>query len=195
MGLDISVYKILKKKGNSNYSIKLYDDNLEYKNDFPQWTKAFESFQTLKFYDWDKFKEITGIDISKYDCLEQCISKEESYMLLFPTDVEKPRYEDYNDYEEYNKELSKHSIKINFDDIPTFKKRVKVLWRKEVGYQRKGLNGKFYDDYEDGKIGYYVWTKEELERYKKEYAIEPDIFQRNIIDEFTEGEDVVTFDW
>ena len=62
----------------------------------------------------------------------------------------------------------------------------------ELLFNEKGID---WNDYEDGKIGYYVWTKEELERYKKEYAVEPYEFQRNIIDNFTEGEDVVTFDW
>ena len=105
------------------------------------------------------------------------------------------------------------SIKIDLEKVPLKEKSIKVLPIEEVGYQRKGLNGKFYDDYEAGKIGYFVWTKAELERYKEEYCDEPyeyvypngeksgDMiypkldFQRHIIDHFTEGEDCVTFDW
>ena len=104
-------------------------------------------------------------------------------------------------------------IKIDLKKVPTYEKKIKVLYYDEVGYQRKGLNAKFYDDYENGKIGYFVWTKAELERYKQEYCDEPheyiypngtksgdmvypkENFQRNIINNFTEGEDCVIFDW
>lgn len=65
----------------------------------------------------------------------------------------------------------------------------------------------------DNKIGYFVWTKQELERYKKEYCDEPyeyiypngeksgdiinekEMFQHNIIDKFIEGECCVCFSW
>lgn len=104
-------------------------------------------------------------------------------------------------------------IRLNEEDIPRFEKEVNVLYGEEVGYQRKGLNGNFYDDSDDGKIGYFVFTKAELERYKDEYCDEPheyvysngektgimmypkDDFQKNIIDPFVEGEMFVTFDW
>ena len=75
---------------------------------------------------------------------------------------------------------------------------MKVLYTEEVGYQRKGLNGKFYDDYEEGKIGYYVWDKKELERYKQDYCDSDeakDNFQHNIIDKFVDGEYVARFSW
>lgn len=104
-------------------------------------------------------------------------------------------------------------INLNEKDIPTFDMEESVLYGEKVGYQRKGLNGKFYDDYRDGKIGYFVFTKAELERYKDEYCDEPyeyvysngeksgemvypkDNFQKNIINHFVEGEMFVTFDW
>ena len=104
-------------------------------------------------------------------------------------------------------------VKLNTKNIPTFDKEEDVLYGTEVSYQRKGFNNKFYDDYDKGRIGYFVFTKAELERYKDEYCDEPyeyvypngeksgemiypkDNFQKNIIDHFVEGEMFVTFDW
>ena len=63
------------------------------------------------------------------------------------------------------------------------------------------MNAKLYQDYRDGKIGYFVYTLEELKRYKEEYCVtEEDFdykehFQKQIIDKFKEGECVVSFDW
>lgn len=87
------------------------------------------------------------------------------------------------------------------ESIPTCTKRNTVVYWVEEGYQRKGLNAKFYQDYRDGKIGYFVYTLDELKRYKDEYCItEEDFdykehFQKQIIDKFKEGECVVSFDW
>lgn len=72
-----------------------------------------------------------------------------------------------------------------------------ILYYEEIGYQRKGLNDKFYEDYRNGKISYWVWTKAELERYLQEY-VEPDMkehFQEYIINPFVEGFCGVSFDW
>lgn len=87
------------------------------------------------------------------------------------------------------------------ESIPTYTKRDTVAYWLEEGYQRKGLNGQFYQDYRDGKIGYYVYTLDELKRYKEDYCITEEnfdykeYFQEQIIDKFVEGECVVSFDW
>ena len=87
------------------------------------------------------------------------------------------------------------------ESIPTHTKRNTVAYWIAEGYQRKGLNGQFYQDYRDGKIGYYVYTLDELKRYKEEYCTTEDDFdykehfQKQIIDKFVEGECVVSFDW
>ena len=117
------------------------------------------------------------------------------------------------DIDEYYKQLGLHSIEINLDKVPVYDKEISVIFYEEIGYQYKGLNSKFYEDYENGKIGYFVWDKKELQRYKKEYCdkvheyvfpndkksgeiAHPKFdFQRNIIDNFKEKECCVTFDW
>ena len=208
MGLDICVYKIKKKtaeevKKNENESFfRLTNDDTEYSNPHPEWTKKFEVEYTQTYYDWEKYKEESGIDIDEYDWAGESYGEEGCFLFLNPKGEE-----DNGDYEGIGK------IKIDLEKVPTKEKVIKVLPREEVGYQRKGLNSKFYDDYKNGKIGYFVWTKAELERYKDEYCDEPyeyiypngtksgemvypkDNFQKNIINKFTEGEDCVIFDW
>ena len=93
---------------------------------------------------------------------------------------------------------TKERVNIDLNKVPTYNKTISIIGYEEVGYQRKGLNGIFYDDYEKHKIGYYVWSKKELERYKQDYCNSDDEkkdFQENIINKFIEGECCVTFDW
>lgn len=186
MGLDITVYRI--KKLGENFD-KENDDffTLDEKSNFPEWTKKFVTKLEQEHYDWDKFKEQTGIDI---DTLEWC-------------------YTDYgeDDIVSYYTDADGNDVVIKNSEIPTRKQMDDVIGIEEIGYQRKGLNSKFYEDYDNGKIGYFVWTKAELERYKQEYCDEKasyyngeeysprDNFQRNIINNFEEGKDCVTFDW
>ena len=130
-----------------------------------------------------------GLDITVYK-----ITKEETkhYFSLIDDDL------NYcNNFPEWTKEYkddNSNVLEINFNDVKEKKIRIKVLYKEEVGYQRKGLNNQFYDDYIVGKIGYFVWNKEELMRYKSDYDNEPEVFQRNIIDNFKEN-CVCTFDW
>lgn len=178
--------------------MSLVDDAGNYENDFPEWTKAFESDQTENWFDWQKYKEQTGIDLDQCDWHGEEYSERGCFMTVSPKGVEC---------------TDETKIEIDLEKVPTYEKALKVLFYSEVGYQRKGLNGKFYEDYEAGKIGYFVWTKAELERYKQDYCDEPyeyvypngeksgkmvypkDSFQKNIIDNFVEGSDCVTFDW
>ena len=170
MGLDITVYKITKEE--TKYYFSLIDDDLNYCNNFPEWTKEYETEIEETFDDWDEYKERTGIDVYDYHISMIC-----------------------GDFMEcYHKDDESNVLKINFNDVKEKKVKIKVLYREEVGYQRKGFNTQFYNDYDDGKIGYFVWNKEELMRYKTDYANEPEAFQGNIIDNFEEN-CVCTFDW
>lgn len=198
MGLDISVLRIQKKSEGQDSYLRLVDDSGNYENDFPEWTKAFEQDQTESWFDWQKYKEQTGIDLDQCDWHGEEYSERGCILTVSPKGVEC---------------TDETKIEIDLKKVPTYKKALKVLFYSEVGYQRKGLNGKFYEDYKAGKIGYFVWTKAELERYKQDYCDEPyeyiypngkksgkmvypkDDFQKNIIDEFVEGKDCVTFDW
>lgn len=200
MGLDISVCKIVKRKQNepTDRVFRLVDNNAEYQNPFPEWTKEFEVDYEQGYYDWDKLKEEQGININDYEYGGEEYGPKGCFMRFNPKG------------EEYSKDKE---LVLDIEKIPVKKKMIKVLPYEEVGYQRKGLNSKFYQDYDNDKIGYFVWTKAELERYKEEYCDEPyeyvygngeksgemiypkEDFQRNIIDNFIEGECCVTFDW
>ncbi len=202
MGLDITVYKITKEE--QKYYFKLCNDDLEYVNSFPEWTKKLESTKSIEFYDWEKYKEQTGIDVEQYIFLGSECGPNGSFMELWPMSAGPvPRASDYKigedeyDWDSYDLLMNTYKIKINLDEVPILKKDCQVLYKEEVGYQRRGLNGKFYKDYDDEKIGYFVWTKAELERYKEDYCEEDmkEYFQKNIIDNFVEGECCVTFDW
>ena len=214
MGLDICVRKIVKEK-TDDYMRLINDDGQYCNNEFPKWTREFEQEVVEDWYDWDKFKEESGIDINECDWHGEEYSERGCFMRVSPKGIELPKWDEkkYKDYEEFEAEENKIMITIDLEKVPTKKVAVKVLYYKEVGYQRKGLNSKFYNDYREEKIGYYVWTKDELNRYKEEYCDEPyeytypngeksgNIvnpklnFQRNIIDSFTEGEDCVIFSW
>ena len=217
MGLDISVNRICKKKDskNDNY-FRLIDNDGNYKNEFPSWTKEFETSITESWYDWQKFEKESGIDLNNCEWLGETYDKNGSFLSVCQKGIKMPEWnngEGWKDFDEYLEARDKLIINIDLDKVPIYEKEIKVLYYEEVGYQRKGLNKLFYDDYENGKIGYFVWSKEELEKYKKDYCDEPyeykypngemsgklvypkDNFQRNIIDKFEEGKDCVTFSW
>lgn len=177
MGLDITVYR-LKKLGdvkNENDSFFTLDED----SNFPDWTKEFISKREQDYYDWEKYKEESGIDVIALQWCGESYGDEGCFMYLTDKDDEEV-------------------IKIDLEKVPSRKQIDNVIGREEVGYQRKGLNGNFYADYNANKIGYFVWTKSELERYKEDYCDTEESkedFQHSIIDKFEEGKDCVTFDW
>jgi len=217
MGLDITVYKIVKEE-RENY-FRLIDENGDYENKFPAWTKKFENERVEHWYDWEKFKRETGIDVKNCRWLSESYTEEGCFMDLWPNEAGKlPEYEDFkkedgtHDFDAFEKARSEHVIKVDLEKVPLYEKKVRVLYKEEVGYQRKGLNSLFYADYRAEKIGCFVWTKSELVRYKRDYCdnkkeyIYPSgkssgsylypkrDFQRNIIDNFGKH-CCVTFSW
>ena len=187
MGLDIYVRKLTERPKRHYQCFRMIDDDLNYDNNgFPEWTRKFEKETTKRFYDWNKYEQRTGICLKDLDVLCETYDGNKATM----------RVRNRNTNQEFDIDLNK---------VPTKGVPIKVIYYNEVGYQRKGLNPKFYSDYREGKIGYFVWTKAELERYKDEYCDDTpyfegrenakDDFQHNIIDKFTEGEDCVIFDW
>lgn len=221
MGLDITVKRILKEPKYKDDYLRLLDNDGNYcRNEYPDWTIPFEQDKEEEWYDWEKLKQETGLDINECEWHGESYGTEGCFMKLWPKSAGKyPTPTDFLDedgkcdYDKYQAVVSEHLIVLDIEKIPTYKKVIKVLYCEEVGYQRKGLNHKFYEDYDKGKIGYFVWSKAELERYKQDYCDEPykyvypngketdtmiypkDNFQRNIIDNFIEGECCVTFSW
>lgn len=198
MGLDISVYKLLKYSDQNTKDkgyFRLVDPDGNYNDrEFPSWAINLKSVNTEKWYDWDEYKKETGFDLNSYDWEGEEYSSKGCFMNL-------------------RKKKTNKLVTIDLEKVPLKEVPVYIIGRKEIGYQRKGLNGKFYEDYRSGKIGYFVWTKAELERYKQEYCDDPyeyvypngtksgeiiypkENFQKNIIDPFIEGECCVIFSW
>lgn len=197
MGLDICVYRLRKAtdldKKNKNY-IRLIDNNGEYNDlEFPDWALKLKTEHTEQWYDWDLYEKQTGISIKDMQIVSFGPNKDGIYTLTF-------------------KDKNNNYIEIPRNSIPLYDKNIFIIGEEEVGYQRKGFNYKFYEDYRSGKIGYCVWSKKELERYKEDYC-EPSYeynqfygkklgtmspkeeFQKNIIDKFIKGECYVCFDW
>lgn len=214
MGLDISVYKLLKERPSDKKDpeyFRMIDDDGNYdRRGFPEWTKDYENVVTEEWYDWDKYKEQTGFDIDQWQTAMECYGPD-GYAEMYPASMVAPEYdEDHPEVsDKFWDEVEKVKVKVYWRDLPKKTVEIKVIYRDEIGYQRKGLNDQFYKDYNDGKIGYFVWTKDELERYKKDYCGEDHVseydrhyictpkrdFQEAIIDTFVEGECCVCFDW
>lgn len=190
MGLDIYAYKIVDHPSEDYFS--LIDDNGYYDNrEFPNWTKRHEKTKMEKWFDWDKYKKMTGIDMN--ECEIACISY--GYMIVkSKSDIS--LYKKHKSYRVIDY-FGEKRIKIYTQKVPTKRIGVKVIYRKEVGYQRKGFNNTFYEDMCSGKISNYVFDKETLLSYKEKYCKEDykEYFQKWIIDKFIDGKCIVFFSW
>ena len=215
MGLDIMVYKIRKTapKNKSKEYFRLIDNDGHYKNDFPKWTKAFEKTKTETWFDFAKYKEQTGIDTDQLYVWEEYYGGlDNGYIMFYPKEIGDEEPDKDAPQDEVDKWIDKveaNLIKVMVKDVPTKKVKIKVLYREEIGYQRKGLNAKFYEEHKDACGDYIAWTKEELEHvldvgcdedhksdYDRHYICTPKAdFKENIIDPFVEGECCVWFNW
>lgn len=175
MGLDITLYQV-KKYDEENDDSHIY---VEEGDSYPEWTKELEIETTIQLYDWDKYNKENNINSDDYQWHGESYDENGSFLHL-------------------KNKKDKTILKINLDNVPTYSEKVKVLGLSEIGYQRKGFNEKFYDDYTKGLLSYYVWSKSELLRYLDEYCESETSkikFKTNIVDKFIEGEHCVSFDW
>lgn len=183
----ISLYKIINlddRPINSEYDdfVRLIDNITDYNfadYGFPAWVKRFYTPYKDELYDWEKYKEQTGINVPSLECVA-----------LYGNSDMKP-VADFIDKEN-------NKVTIELDNVPLYYKDITILCYNQLAYQEIEFNDKFLEYYETVKkieSGFYVWTKKELEQYKNEYCVldEKDRFQKYIIDKFTEGEDCVCF--
>lgn len=78
--------------------------------------------------------------------------------------------------------------------------KVSVIYFKEVGYQRKGMNSKFCNDFENGKAYLKIESVKNVYKYLHAdhiHSLEElqQNFQINFIDNFIEGESVFYASW
>lgn len=196
MGLDICVRKIKHKADISkdlqyyadDYSyISLYDTNNDgsiitpnFRN-IPKWALKMAETKSEKFPDWDKLKSINGFDINEYDFLLMSSNDNNEYIA------------------EFENKKSKKKYYCLVDSIPPKYVDVKVIYyeKYDIGYMRRGMNKNFYKDAESGIVKDYVWEKDELYKILDKY-VENDskeLFTKNIINTFKDGETVAIFSW
>lgn len=187
MGLDIYVRRIIKPNkrsiNNEDY-LSMIDDDYNYCDKrFPLWVHKFETTHIEELYDWRAYNQKYNIDINEMEWCRSGNDDEGAYCHWFIKDSSI----DSNEY-----------IKVKDDDIPISEKEIKIICYKEISYQRKGLNNKFYDDVENGIIDTLVWTRKELDKYMLKYCDSneaKEMFKSNIIEPFIEGKDCVYFSW
>lgn len=187
MGLDIYVRRIIKPNKRSIHNdeyLSMVDDDYNYCDErFPSWVHKFETTHVEELYDWNAYNQKYNVDINTMEWCASGDDEEGNFCYWFIKDPDK----DINE-----------RIKIKVEDIPLYEKETKIVCYKEISYQRKGLNNRFYDDVENGVIDTLVWTKEELIEYMLKYCDGDDakeIFKSNIIEPFVEGRDCVYFSW
>lgn len=85
---------------------------------------------------------------------------------------------------------------IDYNTVPTYKVKVKVIYTEIVGSQRKGVKDEFYDLYDAGKLTYFVVTQDMLDLL---YSVIQDeykeSFKKNIYDKFCVGKNFITLSW
>jgi len=208
MGLDIYCNKLVKTAKTpeaKEYFIRCVFDTVTKRYtdwDFPKWTQEYKRLSTETVYDWGKYRDKTGFNIDENYLFSEEWSEQGHFWQFYSKDSEelfdKLKHGNFKNAAEYRKALNDIIITIKDEDVPRTKIKVNHIYYKEVGYQRKGLNNQFYKDFDNGKIGEYVWTLAELERYKNEYCDteqQKKNFQTNIIDNFKEGKCFVEFNW
>lgn len=77
---------------------------------------------------------------------------------------------------------------------------VRVIYFKELGFQRKAMNSKFYKDFENGKPYLDIETVKNACKYLQADHISSleelkQNFQKNFIDSFVEGESIFYACW
>jgi hypothetical protein len=78
--------------------------------------------------------------------------------------------------------------------------KVSVIYFKELGFQRKGMNSKFYKDFENGKPYLDIETVKKACKYLQADHLSSlkelqQNFQKNFIDSFVEGESIFYASW
>jgi len=120
---------------------------------------------------------------------------------LIPT-IKQPEDEslDYIEIKDLNPEyLDKNKTFIAEKDFEEFGKS-EVIFFLQKGYQRKGMSGKFYSDFQNDGIYYDLQSVARAYHYlegdhissKQELQIN---FQKNFIDNFVEGKSIFLISW
>lgn len=179
MGLNIIVCKFYKPDTTTNKN----KDYLFLHKSFPQWAKDLSTVRIDSVIDYEQYYNETNIDLLNLKQTKFYIDNNKDTHIIY--------------------KLKDEEIDIKLKDLPRKNIYRDVIYYKEVGFQRKGLNHKFYEDCDKKLIkSSYIWTLKELYEFKDKYCDEIKVidgfthyskkdFQKNIIDNFEEGKCVV----
>lgn len=193
MGLDITVYRV---KNEEKTKARKWDDYMHKTEKTPSWVPIFK--KQIQYYDWDKFKEERGIDIDEYEFLNSEFSDKGDFLRVYPKSVTLPEWDGKEDYKVFKARRDPLILEIDLNEVPLIPKYDDIFYVEEIGYQRGGLNRKFYEDSDNGDFESYIWEMKDLQYCKEHYCNteeDKNNFQKNIIDNFTEGECLVSFSW
>lgn len=192
MGLDVCVHKLVRIPDDVQTQKQLQkfceDNKVDwewYKDRHKNLPKEYTKIVKFRLVDWKKTFAQKGLDSDDYECFGQC-----GGWMEFVKKGHQPSEEEYvvttSDFAKFF---------FHYKKLPIF------CYGEEVGWQRKGANGRFY---KDGKWDKNVivtthemltddWVKyfsdEDDDYYGKEARAH---FKEHIIDNFVEGE---TFVW
>lgn len=179
MGLDITVHKFIKPEDVQEKDKKSV---LYVTTDFPEFTKEFQTTRQIEKLDFDKYKEKTGIDLLKLIPGKCYIDQNKHWHFIYNGLIE--------------------PLDVDMYYFPRKTITENVIYYKEVGYQRRGVNKQFYDDCNSKIVKSMIWTKDELLDFMEKYCDDTkyydgpetkrEHFQKNIINNFKEGKCVVT---
>ena len=187
MALVVYVYKLkkaTKKMMEDENFIRMYDE----KNDcydglgFPFWARALETDYVQEFYDWDEYKERTGIDVKACEFIGESYGEDGWTMTV--------------------KSKNGQNITIDMNEVNTIKKPIRVIGYQQMSQQSGLFKENLYDDLENGNIGRYMWRTESLCYFMEKYCQDDDgeysfkdKFKKEIIDKFDDGRMCVYISW
>lgn len=191
MGLDILVCKPCKKNESEDFTI------------CPNVVKMFPEWVTIEYEEYYDFSNL----IPNYDKDTYWDTHD-----LYPVYDEDGNRINYLDI--HNKE-GNQIFHFSSNEVPIIRNPVKAVHYKEIGYQRKGANNKFYEDGIWESENYCAVTQKELDEHKEKYftkntpesnggwgsSVEYELtdeemkkrFEENIYSKFKEGENFVLY--
>ena len=173
MGLDIMLYKAMKRGQRKNPEYLIFEKEL-HKKEIEILRKAgFEPyFHEIENEYYDLIKDYPGWEV----------------IGIIGEDDENKAH-----YEIRNKETDETKV-LPLDDAPTFKQTDIKIFVKEIGYQRKGMNGKFYETWCKDEDSVIITDRAEI---KKICECSNDIkySKKEFLNKFKEGETFMVLDY
>lgn len=201
MGLDVIVFKAVMPKVTLDTVEKVSAFESENECSFHTLENCpaiigskFEVEIPVEYIDFDPLFKRLGLNEKDYNCVASCIGGPYNRFEFLPKNF---------DMESDIKTIEENTIVFDEEKYPTKIVTEKGFFvGKEVGYQRKGANKRFYDDGKWESNTVVIDRKTLLDDWEKYFSDENDAYYRkearkhfkeNIIDNFVDGETIVCY--